>query len=583
MPLEKRRRGTGLDWRIFAGLLAFAVLILVVGALYLWSSSSRLGRAAEALKAGDEETASALLEKASRAWTGKARALEGLGLLDLRAGDVEAGRERLEQAAAAGGGSILEDPAAELAAFVGAGDYAAASVYAAYLDGWLDQDDLAYWHAVALAGLQRHEEAVAQLEEFRARLGPVGATSHAGRTAALKRYLDRLGRGRHYCLLDRDGRPIHGFETESGKALQGTWPISTLTGAPTEEPGGGVLHGKDVHNHVLLTLDSAAQQAAHGALGRRAGTFVVLDIRSGDILAAASRPSAEGGVADGEPPWTALRHQYKPGSIVKLFTWSAALRTGADLERVFPLDCRGNDFVVDGRVLYDWKPHGTVRDAAEASAVSCNTAFGKMSFLVGEQALAEELRLWGFGAPLSSPLAPMETGRIWEDPLVTDFEVARAAIGLDHVTMTALHGAMLAAAVANEGVMPRPRLLLEKRNILGDVYERTEAGEMGRVAAGTVTRVLAEGMEAAVRGGKEATAWRLAEARVSSAVKTGTSGSRKEGLDTIMIGYLPAERPRIAFGLIIEKGGLAGIEGTRAVRRFIDSWYQRGGGLEKMP
>jgi hypothetical protein len=74
----------------------------------------------------------------------------------------------------------------------------------------------------------------------------------------------------------------------------------------------------------------------------------------------------------------------------------------------------------------------------------------------------------------------------------------------------------------------------------------------------------------------DGTAARLRVGWVRAAVKTGTAGDRRSGYDAIVLGYLPAGSPRVAFGLIAEDAGLAGVEGIRILQRFLNEWRRDG-------
>jgi peptidoglycan glycosyltransferase len=280
-------------------------------------------------------------------------------------------------------------------------------------------------------------------------------------------------------------------------------------------------------------------------------------------------------------PWTAFRRHYEGGSIVKLITLSAAWRNEVDPEGLFPMRCRGNDFVVDGKILYDWKPggHGQVEDVVHAMAVSCNTAFARMGLRVGPGLLRDELQRWGFGSPLPGDLVPIERGAVWAEPLRTDWETARAGIGLDHVTVTPVQAALMAAAVAGDGSIPTPTLVLDKQSLYSSApYAGAAERSSTQVLGAEAVLRLRESMRAAVTM-PDGTGAGLRVSWTSVGVKTGTSGDRANGYDAIVIGYLPAEQPRVAFGMIAEGAGFAGLEGIGVVKRFLVAWRREGGEL----
>jgi penicillin-binding protein 2 len=289
-----------------------------------------------------------------------------------------------------------------------------------------------------------------QLRQGRYRRGDM-----VGQTG-LERLLDEFLRGRdggERIEVDAMGRPI--------RILQRNEP----------KPGA----------HVVTTVDRRIQEAAERAMEGRAGAVVVMDPRTGDVLAMVSTPAFEvdrfTGTMDREA-WVQLirdpshpllnrtvQSQYAPGSVFKIIVAAAGLQetTLAPMDRV---QCSG-EFHFGGRAFKDWKEegHGTV-DLRRALIQSCNIYFYQAGLKVGLDAIARYARAFGLGAGTGVDLPGEKFGlipgpdrsrkgrRAW-----TGGETVNMSIGQGALLVTPMQVARLMAAVANGGTLFKPRLV----------------------------------------------------------------------------------------------------------------------------
>ncbi|HZI95516.1 MAG TPA: penicillin-binding transpeptidase domain-containing protein, partial [Patescibacteria group bacterium] len=144
--------------------------------------------------------------------------------------------------------------------------------------------------------------------------------------------------------------------------------------------------------------------------------------------------------------------------------------------------------------------------------------------------------------------------------------------GLDSIEITPVGAALIAAGLARGGAPPLPHLIEEKTNLLGESYYKGQAvpPDAEKLPAGKIA-LIARVMKAAVSGvGKaEGTARRAAVEGLVAAMKTGTSGSSAHGLDALVIGFAPADKPVIAWALVAEHAGKAELEGARITGDFL--------------
>jgi cell division protein FtsI (penicillin-binding protein 3) len=162
---------------------------------------------------------------------------------------------------------------------------------------------------------------------------------------------------------------------------------------------------------VVLTIDQSIQYQAEQALNNavrnsraKSGTVIVLDPRSGDILALANAPSFDpnnivGSSAETRSNW-ALQNIYEPGSTFKIVAFSAALEK--KLARVDDhIDCQMGAITVAGRVIHDHHPFASLT-IAEALAKSSNVAAIKLGLRVGDETMYDYIKRYGFGSKTGS-------------------------------------------------------------------------------------------------------------------------------------------------------------------------------------
>ncbi len=544
---RRRRPRRFLRWVILLLLLAAAVW-LAAG----WRAGSLVRRAQDALLAGEPERTARLLDRAAFYRAGAGKVLEARGLAALLAGrDEEAGRLLAEARTAGVRRSGLDLPRAAASLADGA-QYEALAGLAAHRQEAGGADIPPLFAAEAELALDRLDAAAALL-----------ARAAAGeRRDRLQEILSRRKRdGRAISLVDRTGRPVYGRQLGSGEAVV---EVPEL-GAALDGPEGLLarLERRDRTGVVTLTLDLTYQRAAHAALGRFAGAFVALDPASGEILALVNHP----GAGDGGVP--AYRRQFEPGSILKMITLAATLDGGVDPGSLFPLSCSGN-MTLDGRLFYDWTRHGTVADADAATAVSCNLAFAAMGLELGQARLDDALRAFGFGQGPPAGDLLMEFGRLLPvEPSTPRLGLAQRAVGLENVTITPLHAAVVAAALAHGGKAARPHLVQSVRALgAATPYRRGEAGILLEATTPSTAEVIGRAMRAVITS-PEGTGRRAALPGLEFAIKTGTAGERQPGLNSIIFGYAPVEQPRVAFAFVAEHAGKAELEGARIVRDFL--------------
>jgi peptidoglycan glycosyltransferase len=341
---------------------------------------------------------------------------------------------------------------------------------------------------------------------------------------------------------------------------------------------------------IVTTLVPEIQEAAATAAQAEAGDVAIaaIDPATGDVLALVSEPTYDPNPLASQDPkivrdsWDELNADpekpllsrasdelFPPGSTFKLVTASAALENGFGPESLWPnpneLDLPLTDATIEnfgGSTCSG----GSQITLADALRQSCNVVFGAVGLELGAEKLAEQARAYGFTAEAGDDLVPFDipwTSGVFPAPETfegRDPAVAISAIGQQDVAANPLQMALVAAAIANDGVEMQPRLVTEARDPSGRVIAEFQAREFSRPLSPENAAALTQMMVGVVEGGT-GTAAQIPGVTVAG--KTGTA-QHGEGEDphAWFVCFAPAEAPRIAVAVIVLDGGSLGSEAT---------------------
>jgi peptidoglycan glycosyltransferase len=334
---------------------------------------------------------------------------------------------------------------------------------------------------------------------------------------------------------------------------------------------------------LTLSLSYDLQRAAARALGDRRGAVVMLDPRTGEILALASDPyfdaSAVTNPATAQKAFKALLAdpsqpllpratlgRYVPGSVFKIVTAIAGLGSRAVTPATTYPEQPGAEkdgLVVDGYTVRDGHHPETgsrALDLIGATEASCNIWYALTGLATGGDALTEYARRMGFDAPLPFDLptaASQVTGGGGAAPggFEDDVELANAAYGQGETFVTPLQMALVAATIANHGTLMKPHLVTA---MTGKNGTRTlDAERMANVISESDAQAIAVAMQQAVEGrlGRQFTTG----AKVPGVPTAGKSGTAELGgtgePHSWFIGFAPADAPTVAIAVLVEEGG----------------------------
>jgi cell division protein FtsI (penicillin-binding protein 3) len=352
-------------------------------------------------------------------------------------------------------------------------------------------------------------------------------------------------------VVTRDGRALGGVEQEFDEQLRGrdgysvlrrdahgvVQPALSLPVAPPRD-------GEDVY----LAIDFDLQEIADGALrsairstGATGGDLVLLDPRTGEVLAAVSK---RGGSATS---LSAIVEPYEPGSTMKPFTAAMLLadHRAAPADRVYAEEGRWT--TPEGRVITDSHPLGWVT-LADVIRESSNIGMAKFSERLDEGRQYRYLRDFGFGTPTGVEFPAESGGRLRRPAQWSKLSQQSLAIGYE-VSVTPLQLAAAYGALANGGVLMESHLLREIRSPDGEVLDRRPPRELRRVVPESVARQVTKMLVSVV---EEGTATKAAlenfdvAGKTGTARRTGSGGRYAAGSYTASFaGYFPADDPRI--------------------------------------
>lgn len=316
---------------------------------------------------------------------------------------------------------------------------------------------------------------------------------------------------------------------------------------------------------VVLTLDQVvqfrAEQALKAAVERshaKSGAAIVLDPRTGEILALANAPAFDPNNVgkNGEQARSndALQNIYEPGSTFKIVAHSAALeeKLAQPEERI---DCQMGAITVAGRVIHDHTAYGSLT-MTEAMAKSSNVAAIKLGLRVGNERMYDYMRRFGFGARTGVELPGETAGLLRPVARWQASSIGSLAIGQE-IGVTPLQVASAFAALANDGVRVAPHLVREVRDTEGKAVRKTEAESHRVVSADTARKIRMMLETVTVKG----TAKRAQLEGYTAAGKTGTAQKidpktraySKTKHVASFAGFAPVNNPAVVIVVVVDE------------------------------
>jgi penicillin-binding protein 2 len=355
---------------------------------------------------------------------------------------------------------------------------------------------------------------------------------------------------------------------------------------------------------VYLSIDASLQRGTASSLaaglardGKTAGASVVVDPRTGEVLAMVSLPAYDTnlfthGISvadydrllhDPDRPLLnrAIAGQYAPGSTFKMVTATAGLQEGKITAQTL-LNCPPY-INVGGWIYHNWASYSLGwMNVAKALATSCDTFFYQVAAMVGDVTLARYARAYGFGEAqqieMPGVMAGLVPDRIWKQVQCgvpdlnsdacrwSEGDTITFGIGQSYLLTTPLNQAVYVAALANGGRVLRPTLVHLVRDVAGRTVLAQKAEVMSTVPASADTiQAVREGMREEINRPYNMNYWfRASGVPADGGGKTGTAQWGGSGLDlpthAWFLFFAPYSQPELSLSVFVERGELSEVE-----------------------
>jgi len=370
-------------------------------------------------------------------------------------------------------------------------------------------------------------------------------------------------------FLNSNGQPYKGIESEYNKYLKQSDGLSRRT---YNALGNSELRSRRESIqvatngcNVYLTIDLYIQYIVENNLDKlmedikpKSATVIVQDVKTGEILAMASRPAfnpnqnatfnEETGVN------SAVFTQYEPGSTFKALTVSAALNEGIITEDT-KFDCEKGLWYKFGKPLHDSHPFGilTVREGVKKSS---NILAAKVALLLGDQAFYKYIAAFGLGRKSDIDLPNEQIGIFNDLQIWSKLSPTRLAMGHE-ISVTPIQMIGVFSAIANGGKLMRPYIVKEITTYDGETkgifIPKVVSTPINEETSETMKSILAEVPT------EEGTAKRAAVKGYKVAGKTGTAQKFINGayshtkFVSSFAGFIPADKPVVAIIVVVDE------------------------------
>lgn len=297
---------------------------------------------------------------------------------------------------------------------------------------------------------------------------------------------------------------------------------------------------------VTLTLDKKLQEKAYEQIKDYTGSVVVMDIKSGELLALASSPSFS--LQNLEKDWkkinekegvflsNAFQNPVAPGSVFKLVTSKGILENHLEKKKVED----NGSLKINGQTIknYNGTAHGTL-SFEEGFVKSSNVYFMEMALEMGGQELKEAAQSFLLGQEIALDFTTLRS--VFDLENQEDNLVASTAFGQGNTLVTPLHMAMITQSIASSGEMKKPYLIKSIVNGKGKMLQEGKTETLTETMDASTASKIKKVMK---KAGESYGLKKIGEEEWQIAAKTGTA-QRGDGTNNAwMVTFAPAEDPQ---------------------------------------
>lgn len=310
----------------------------------------------------------------------------------------------------------------------------------------------------------------------------------------------------------------------------------------------------DTGNDLHLSIDQNIQNIVFNYLKGYKGSCVVMNPSTGQVLAMVSTPSFNPNTLDND--WNnliqttdgrlvnrATQGLYRPGSAFKIVTAASILDNKIDTG----YNDEGSEIVQGYEIKnYGDQVFGSL-DLRSAFINSANTYFANKAINLGKDELAKTSESFAFNKDYKFDLDKNKSVIPFKD--LNEADLAMTGFGYGKTQVTPLHMTMVTSAIANNGLMMKPRIVDKITNKEGDTVFEAEEEILSKATSEKTANTIRDLMVEVVNSGTGRAAyldW------VQLAGKTGTADKADGNIDAWFVGFAPAYEPKIAFAIVIE-------------------------------
>ena len=365
-----------------------------------------------------------------------------------------------------------------------------------------------------------------------------------------------------------DNQGLEGLESFFDQELKG---LPGLVVLERDALGGKIpLSIKELNTHrdgnsIVLTIDEFIQYITEEALDKafqrykaKAGVAIVVEPKTGEILAMASRPSYDPNYFNKYPLdfWRnlAIANTYEPGSTFKIVTIATALEEGkVKLDDQFYCNGWTN---YKGHIFHDIHQHGS-QNLTDIVKNSCNVGIIQVGTRLEQKVFEKSIRNFGFGMLTEINLPGEANGLIRSSKDWSKMSLASISIGQE-VSVTPIQLIMAISAIANQGTLMKPLIVKEILDSNQNSVKIFKPKPVLQVVSAETALTMTKMLEQVVIDGTGMEA-KLDEYQVAGKTGTGqifdfaTGKYSDSAYTSLFVGYVPAENPKISILILLDQ------------------------------
>ncbi len=347
--------------------------------------------------------------------------------------------------------------------------------------------------------------------------------------------------------------------------------------------GNEILGYKNQGDDVVTTFDLNLQQACYNTLGSQEGAVICLEPSTGKVLAMVSKPDYnpnsiqqnwDSYVSDSDSSVLlnrATQGLYAPGSTFKMVTLMSYLQQKGTEDYSFTCD---GSYTFDEHTMhcYNNKAHGE-ENLSQAFSNSCNSAFSEIGVSLNAKEFAKLGDKLLFNKQLPTRIKMTSKSRLRVDENTTPYLMMQTAIGQGETMVSPLHMAMLASAIAKDGVLMEPYVVESIQNENGVVVKAMKPERYGQLLSKETAKVMQNYMRSVVT---EGTATQLMSESYEAYGKTGTAdfGSDINKNHSWFVGFAKNDAGKeIAIAVVVEKATAGHSYGVPFTKQILDYYF----------